>query len=72
MKRNLSRRIEVAFPIYKYELKKIIKDLISIQLSDNVKARIINEPQNNQFRKSGEEEKIREQNEIYEYLKKFS
>jgi polyphosphate kinase len=72
MKRNLSRRIEVAFPIYKYELKKIIKDLIAIQLSDNVKARIINEKQDNIYKKDEHGTKIREQYRIYEYLKEHS
>jgi polyphosphate kinase len=76
MRRNLSRRIEVAFPIYDEGLKTQIKDIIRIQLSDNVKARIIDENQVNQYRKDGAELKtgrmIRSQYEIYEYLKERS
>lgn len=48
MKRNLSRRIEVAFPVYSEELKKHVKDIINIKLKDNVKARIIDEKQTNE------------------------
>lgn len=39
MVRNLSYRIETAFPIYNPELKKFVSDIIDIQLSDNTKAR---------------------------------
>ncbi|MEO8512419.1 MAG: polyphosphate kinase 1 [Ignavibacteria bacterium] len=70
MKRNLSRRIEVAFPVYNEELKKTIKDIINIKLSDNVKARIIDEKQTNEYRRNGEETRHRSQYEIYDYLKK--
>lgn len=70
MTRNLDHRIEVATPIFSKPLKKIIKDLISIQLKDNVKARIIDEKQTNQYvPKNATENEIRSQKEIYEYLK---
>jgi polyphosphate kinase len=38
MKRNLDKRIEVTVPIYEVKLKKTIKDILDIQLSDNVKS----------------------------------
>ncbi len=69
MKRNLSRRIEVAFPVYEPILKKLIKDIIDIKFSDNVKARIIDEKQTNQFKRNGEEILHRSQYEIYDFLK---
>ena len=70
MTRNLDHRIEVATPIFSKPLKKIIKDLISIQLKDNVKARIIDEKQTNQYvPRNATENEIRSQKEIYEYLK---
>ncbi|MDQ3019311.1 MAG: polyphosphate kinase 1 [Bacteroidota bacterium] len=50
MKRNLSRRIETAFPVKDETLKKKIKDLIKLQLEDNTKARIINKNQDNLYR----------------------
>ncbi|HJY64295.1 MAG TPA: polyphosphate kinase 1 [Ignavibacteria bacterium] len=69
MKRNLSRRIETAFPVYDKSLQKMIKDIISIQLQDNVKARIIDEKQVNEFQKNGSGMTHRSQLEIYDYFK---
>jgi polyphosphate kinase len=69
MKRNLSRRIETAFPVYDKELQKIIKGIINIQLNDNVKARIIDEKQTNEYMHNGSSRLIRSQLEIYDYLK---
>ena len=51
MKRNLSRRIEVIFPIYDENIKKEILDIIKIQLEDNVKARIIDRYDKNNYKK---------------------
>jgi polyphosphate kinase len=70
MKRNLSRRIEVAFPIYGKELKKMVKEIIKIKLRDNVKARILDEKQTNEYKNHADsKEQHRSQTEIYEYLK---
>jgi polyphosphate kinase len=52
MKRNLSRRIEVIFPIYNESIKKEIIDIINIQLNDNVKARIIDRYDKNNYVKN--------------------
>jgi polyphosphate kinase len=70
MTRNLSRRIEVCFPVYNDEIKKHIRKFIDIQLNDGVKARLINKFQNNQYRKS--KSRVRAQYEIYEYLKQMN
>ena len=51
MKRNLSRRIEVVFPIYDESIKKEILDIIKIQLEDNVKARIVDRYDKNNYKK---------------------
>ncbi|MBK8981602.1 MAG: polyphosphate kinase 1 [Ignavibacteria bacterium] len=69
MKRNLSRRIETAFPVYDKSLKKEIMDLMEIQLSDNVKARIIDAGQINLYRKDNTGIDICSQKNTYEYLK---
>lgn len=69
MKRNLNRRIEVAFPVYNKSLQKIIKDILSIQLNDNVKARIIDEKQSNNYRIGDDVVSHRSQDEIYDYFK---
>ena len=68
MTRNLSRRIEVCFPVYNNEIKKEIREIINIQLKDGTKARIINKSQNNPYRKLKSKKKIRAQYEIYDYL----
>jgi polyphosphate kinase len=41
MVRNLDHRLEAAIPINNPSIKQEIKDIIHIQLSDNVKARIL-------------------------------
>lgn len=51
MKRNLSRRIEVVFPIYNDAIKNEILDIVNIQLNDNVKARIIDRYDKNHYKK---------------------
>jgi polyphosphate kinase len=70
MKRNLSRRIEVAFPIYNPALKKRITDIMEIKFNDNIKARIIDEKQTNEYLRLNPETPHRSQLEIYDYLKK--
>jgi polyphosphate kinase len=67
MVRNLDRRIEVTCPIYDREIQKELKDLINIQLNDNVKARIINEEQDNMYLTSKSKRKLRSQIELYKY-----
>ena len=69
MKRNLRKRIEVAFPVYDEGIRKMIKDLLDIQWSDNVKARIIDKNQVNKYRERGEPN-IRAQYATYDYMKK--
>jgi polyphosphate kinase len=69
MKRNLSRRIEVAFPVYNSKLKTAIKEVLEIQFRDNVKARIIDEKQTNRYRKDDSGIPHRSQYEIFEYWK---
>jgi len=67
MTRNLDRRVEIACPIYDKEVQKEIRDLIEIQLKDNVKARIINSVQDNQYVRANGMPRIRSQEEIYRY-----
>ena len=70
MRRNLSKRIEVIFPIYNEKVKKEILDIIDIQLKDNVKSRHIDRYDKNNYRKSkNQKETIKSQLETYNYLK---
>lgn len=68
MKRNLSRRVEVAFPIYDENIKKEIKDILNFQLMDSVKARILEKNLKNNYRKSEDNKPVESQMEIYHYL----
>ena len=68
MTRNLTHRIEVLTPILDSSIHKTIKDLIEIQLADNVKARIIDANQQNKYVENTNE-KVRAQYATYEYFK---
>ena len=68
MKRNLSHRIEVLVPILDKDIQKTLRDLIDIQLSDNVKARIIDAKQQNSY-VSNSENPVRAQYATYQYFK---
>jgi len=70
MTRNLDRRVEVACPIYDVDIQKELRDYIDIQLKGNVKARILDESQDNRYRKVKKGEAlVRTQFATYEYLK---
>ncbi len=72
MVRNLSYRVETAFPIYSEPIRNQIKDFMAIQLSDNVKARIIDEASSNRYCIDGSDLAIRSQMETYYYIKRQS
>ena len=72
MTRNLSHRVETSFPIYDPKLKQIVRQVIDYQLNDNVKARIINEAQDNQYRRDDSEIAVRAQIETYFYFKRLN
>ncbi len=70
MNRNLDRRIEVISPVLDEDVKKEFKDILDIQLNDNVKARIQDAEESNKYvQKKKGEKSIRSQYEIYNYLK---
>ena len=71
MIRNFDHRFEAACPIYDEKLKHEVNDILQIQMSDNVKARLVNGKQNNSYRKTNSKSVIRSQIKIYEYLKKL-
>ena len=69
MVRNLDHRVEASCPIYDEKLKKELKDILNIQLKDNVKARWLNNELNNDYISPVENEPvIRSQLETYRYL----
>jgi polyphosphate kinase len=69
MTRNIENRVEVAVPIYDVRLQRQIKDVFDIIWNDNVKARILNGPNQNAFVKNNLKAN-RSQFEIYEYYKR--
>ncbi|MEO6131559.1 MAG: polyphosphate kinase 1, partial [Saprospiraceae bacterium] len=72
MERNLSFRIETAFPIYDPKLISEIKDILNIQTSDNVKSRSLNYHHINTYNRQGSDLAVRSQYETYFYLKRKS
>ena len=69
MTRNLDRRVEVVFPIYDQNIFQELREIVNLQLADNLKARIINESQDNQY-VANNKAPIASQTATYELLKK--
>ena len=67
MTRNLDHRIEVACPVFDPDIQKEIRKIIDMQLQDNVKARIINDEQNNPYKRTDSTYQLRSQIELYNY-----
>ena len=71
MTRNIDNRVEVTCPIYDEGIKQEIIDSFDICWSDNVKARLINTPYENEY-KIDDNPKVRSQVVTYDYyLKKL-
>ncbi|MCH2194275.1 polyphosphate kinase 1 [Kordia sp.] len=72
MTRNIDKRVEVTCPIYDEDIKKELLDTFNIGWSDNVKARVFSEKQDNAYRKN-QLIKVRSQFATYDYyLEKMS
>ena len=71
MVRNLSHRIETTVPVYDEDLKKMIYDVLQIQLNDNVKARYLGEEKHNTYKSTGSDMAIRSQIETYYYFRRL-
>ena len=72
MKRNLSRRVEVGFPILDKRLQEQFQKMIDLQWNDNVKARIIDKDQLNKYVDDKKDKKIRSQYEIYDFIRSLN
>jgi polyphosphate kinase len=68
MVRNLDHRIEAAIPIKNKNIIAELKDIIHIQLRDNVKARLLDNELSNNYVTSANKKKVRSQIETYQYL----
>lgn len=69
MTRNIDRRIEVTTPIFDKELQHDLRFMLDAYLSDNQKARLVDQLQKNKNVKSDLTHKFNAQNEIYNYFK---
>ncbi len=70
MERNLDYRVECAFPVLALELKQQVLDMMSFQIHDNVKARILDERQTNRYVEHGKGT-VRAQYATYEYFDRY-
>ncbi len=69
MVRNLDHRVEAACPIYDKEIQQELIDILNIQLAENVKGRILDNEQNNNYVQREEHKpEVRSQEAIYKYL----
>lgn len=71
MTRNMDYRIEVGCPVRDPDARKVIDDLIELQLQDTLKARVIDQNQVNEYVKRGNRRKLRSQIAIHAYLSKL-
>jgi len=67
MVRNMDHRVEATCPVLDPAIRQEIKDILQIQLSDNVKARWLDNNLQNIYKKD-QSKKVRSQIEIYHYL----
>jgi polyphosphate kinase len=70
MPRNLDRRVEVGFPILAPELRQHVRQILDLQLSDNVKARVL-QPDGTSVRRQNPGTAIRSQYMLYELAKRL-
>ncbi|HUR11737.1 MAG TPA: polyphosphate kinase 1 [Flavitalea sp.] len=68
MVRNLDHRVEATCPIFDENIKNVLKNILDIQLKDNVKARILDNELSNRYVRNKSQRKIRSQVDIYNYL----
>ncbi len=72
MVRNLDHRVEATCPVFDDDIKIVLKNILNIQLNDNVKARLLNNDLSNEYVKNAEDKKVRSQIETYNYLLSIS
>jgi polyphosphate kinase len=69
MPRNLDHRVEVAFPVLEPALQEQIRDVLEIQLADNVKARrILPDGRSERIRAGDDVALVRSQERLYELM----
>ncbi len=71
MTRNLSRRVEVAFPLYDPEVKQQVVEMLEMQWADNTKARLLDAAQSNTYAERAGDN-LRAQKAWFEVLKELT
>lgn len=66
MTRNMERRVEILFPVFEGPIKKRLKQIITIMLSDNVKAREQSESGEYHYVNVQGDERVNSQLELYD------
>lgn len=66
MQRNFDRRVEIAFPILDPTLQTRLKEILQIQLADNIKGWWM-QPDGNYLRPRGDGEPLRSQEQLYKF-----
>lgn len=72
MTRNLDHRVEVACPVYDKSIQNELRTLFDIQWRDNVKARVLDPLQKNNYKNDSSIVKTRTQVEYYNYLRNLN
>lgn len=65
MPRNLNKRVEVAFPILDPKIAARVEKILEVQLSDNVKARILNADGSSRRRRTDDAPRVRSQESLF-------
>lgn len=65
MPRNLNKRVEVAFPILDPKIAARVDKILEVQLSDNVKARILNADGSSRRRRTDDAPRVRSQESLF-------
>lgn len=68
MQRNLSRRVEVAFPIYDEALRGELQAILALQRADDTKARLLDAEQQNHYVRTAGGPRVRAQVDTYRML----
>ena len=71
MHRNLSGRVEVAFPLYDADVRRLVLQTVDLQLADNTKARLL-DSRNHNARVPGLEMPVRAQEATREMMKRLT
>ena len=67
MVRNMDHRVEATCPVLDVKIRQELKEILEIQLADNVKARWLDNSLQNKYKRD-QSKKVRSQIEIYQYL----